>query len=133
MCALAIAGAGAVRRTRERRANEKPSPERIARERRAEAEAAMRGTDGTAASAAIARAVEADVLARTGVNLRGTSGSNAVRELGDAGLPEPAARELLAVVAACEDARFSPSGVAIDDMRALWQRAEAAIAVEPER
>lgn len=127
-CVAALALAGAVRRARERRANAAPSLDRIARQRRAEAEAAVKGDDGQAASAAIARAVEADVLARAGVNLRGTSGEAALQELVDAGVSEAAAELVLELLSECERARFSPSGVPIAEARALFQRAAETLA-----
>lgn len=126
-CALAIGAQGLVRRTRERRANAAPSNDEVARDRRSEAEAALRGDDGKAAASAIARSLEAAVLAETSVNVRGTAGDAAVRELADAGVTEDAAREVVAVLRACEDARFSPDGVSIDDARALWKRAESVL------
>jgi hypothetical protein len=127
LCVCAIALTGAVRKIRERRANAAPTPAMTARSRRAEAEDATRGTDGKAATAAIARAVEADVLAVTGVNVRGTSGDERLNELVDAGVSEDAARAVVAVLASCEDARFSPSGVAIEHAQDLWKRAKEAL------
>jgi hypothetical protein len=109
------------------RANAAPSSDKVARDRRAEAESALRGTDGKAAASAVARSLEAAVLAETSVNVRGTSGDAAIRELVDAGVTEDAAREAIAVLRACEDARFSPDGVSIDDAQALWKRAEAVL------
>jgi len=125
-CVSAIALSGAVRRARERRATAAPSPERIARDRRAEAEAALEQDDGKAAVAAIARALEAEILASTGVNIRGTSAAGAVRELADAGIPEATARAVVAVLSECQDARFAPDGVTIETARTLWKRAKAA-------
>ncbi|MBX3258862.1 MAG: BatD family protein [Labilithrix sp.] len=123
-CVAAIALTGAVRRARERRANAAPSPERVARERRAEAEAALKRDDGKAAAAAVARALEAELFASTGVNVRGTSGEGAVRELVDAGVTEATARAAMQLASECEDARFSPAGVEIEAARALWRRAK---------
>lgn len=123
-CAALIGAHGMVRRARGRRANAAPSNDKIARDKRAEAEAALRGDDGKAATSAVARALEAAVLATTNVNVRGTAGEGAERELVDAGVSEDAAREVVAVLRACEDARFSPDGVTIDDARKLWTRAE---------
>jgi hypothetical protein len=128
LCALAIVLGGAVRHVRQRRENTAPSPDKIARARRAEAAAAMRGTDGKAALAATLRAVEAGVLSATGVNVRGTSGEGAASELVEAGVEESAARAVVDVIAACEAGRFSPTDVAIEDARAVWKRAEAALA-----
>ena len=59
---------------REACAPRRPPPIASRRTRRAEAEDACRGEDGKAAMGAIARAVEADVLVRTDVNLRGAAG-----------------------------------------------------------
>jgi len=126
-CAMAMGGGELFRRARERRASRSPSPDRVARERRAEAGAACDGTDGGAAMGAIARAVEADVVARTGVNLRGTPTDAGRAELEDAGAPAEVAKEIAAVLAACADARFSPDGVDVAAARELWTRARAAL------
>ena len=126
-CMLAIVCGDAVRRARERRANAVPSHEKVAKEKHAEAEAAVKGTDGKAAAAAIERAVIADVLAEHGVNLRGTAGEKAIAELTEAGVAAATARELVAVVAECESARFAPSDVDIAPMRDLWKRAQTAL------
>ncbi len=126
---VAVIGfAGLARRARERRANAAPSPERIAKDRRAEAEAALKGEDAKAALAAVARALEAGVLAGTGVNVRGTSSDGAVAELGDAGVSTDTARAVTKILAECEDARFSPSGVKMETARELWQRAKETLA-----
>ncbi|OJY15161.1 MAG: hypothetical protein BGO98_22190 [Myxococcales bacterium 68-20] len=126
-CVSMIALGGAVRRARERRANAAPSPERIARDRRNEAESALKGDDGKATIAAIARAVEAEILASTGVNIRGTSGDGAVRELADAGVSETTAKSAMQILSECEGARFSPGGVTMDTAHSLWKRAKEAM------
>jgi oxygen tolerance protein BatD len=126
-CALAVSVGAAARRLRARRANAAPNPDKIARDRRDEAESALRGRDGKVAAAAVARAVEATVIAKTGVNIRGTSRDAALGELASAGADDDAAKNVLDVLRACEDARFSPDGVAIEDARALWARAKDAI------
>jgi hypothetical protein len=123
-CAAFIGANGVVRRARSRKAGAAPSHDKIAREKRAEAEAALRGDDGKAATSAIAGALEASVLAATKVNVRGTAGEGAERELVAAGVPDDAALEVVAVLRACEDARFSPDGVTIDDAKKLWKRAQ---------
>jgi hypothetical protein len=71
----------------------------------------MRGDDGKEAVARAARALEAEILARTGVNVRGTAGETALDELTDAGLDGAHADALLAALSALEEARFAPSGV----------------------
>lgn len=127
-CVLGIALTGAVKRARERRATEQPSPERIARERRNEADVALRGTDGAAAISAIARSLEAEIFAWSGVNVRGTSREDTRSALEEGGMNEAAAKELLATLAALEDARFSPTGVTMDEARGLASRAKEALA-----
>jgi hypothetical protein len=127
-CSLGIVLSSTIRRARERRKDAAPSPDRIARERRSEADAALKGDDGKAAVAAVARALEAEVLASTGVNVRGTSSDGAIRELIDAGVDEPAAKSLLDILSECENARFSPDGVAMGTARDLGKRAKEALA-----
>ena len=124
-CALALSAHGALGRYRERRSAASPSPDRIAKERRADADASCKGDDGNAAMGAIARAVEADVLLRTGVNLRGVASDTVKKELEDAGVDRDAASGIIAVVRACEDARFSPDGVQVEAARETWTRARA--------
>jgi hypothetical protein len=126
-CALVIVASDALKRARARRANAAPSNEKIAKDRHADAEAALKAEDGKAAAGAIIKAVEAEVLASHGVNLRGTSGEKALAELTEAGLTEAAAKELQAVLAECESARFAPTDVDIEPMRALWKRALKAL------
>lgn len=126
-CALVIAGRDALRRAQERRKNAAPAPDRIAKDRRGEAAAAVKGADGKAAAGAIERAVLAEILARTGVNLRGTSGDKALEELTEAGIKAERAKELLAILSECESARFAPTDVDVEPMRALWKRATLAL------
>lgn len=126
-CALALGAHGALGRRRERRAAASPSPDRIAKERRAEADAACKGDDGQAAMGAVARAVEADVLVRTGVNLRGAASDTVKSELEDSGVDAETAASILALLRTCEDARFSPDGVGIEAARDTWARARAVL------
>jgi hypothetical protein len=127
-CVLGIVLTGVVRRARDKRANAAPSPERIARTRRAEAESAMKSDDGKAALAAAVRAVEATLHASTGVNVRGTSGDGVLRELEAAGVSSATARSITRLLSECEDARFSPSGVTVESARAHWKRAKELLA-----
>ena len=126
-CALAIGAHGLFGRLRERRANAAPSVDKIAKTRREGAEDACRGSDGKTAMGAVARAVEAEVLAKTGVNVRGAAGDTAKLELEEAGVSTEEAARLLAILRACEDARFSPDGVAIEAARETWTRARSAL------
>jgi hypothetical protein len=126
-CALALGAQGALGRWRERRAAASPSIDRIAKARRAEADEACRADDGKAAMGAIARAVEADVLVRTDVNLRGAASDTIKVDLEGAGVGGEQAESVLAILRACEDARFSPDGVDIETARATWTRAKDAL------
>jgi len=123
-CVFAIGAHGAARRLREKRAAAAPSPERIAKERRAEADAAAKGDDAKAAMGAIARAIEAGVLAKTGVNVRGGDGATIARELEDAGVSSERTKTIVDLLRTCEDARFSPDGVTTTHARETWKRAE---------
>lgn len=76
---------------------------------------------------AVARAVQAAVVARTGVNLRGAALDGGADELVEAGVDAEKARLVIDVLKTCEDARFSPSGVSIDEARAAWQKGRDAI------
>ena len=71
---------------------------------------------------AIARAIEATVLARTGLNLRGTSIDSAERELEDHGVTHDVSHSITDVLRACADARFSPTGVEVSVARDAWKR-----------
>lgn len=121
-CAGALAFGGALVRARARRRERAPDPERLAKTRLAEAEAALGGTDGSAALAAVAKALEASVLAQTGVNIRGTTGRALVAELTERGVSGEAAEEISAILRACEDARFSPAGVSVQVARDIGSR-----------
>jgi hypothetical protein len=127
MCALVLGASGAVGRWRERRAAASPSVTQVAKTRREEADEACRGTDGAAAIGAIARAVEADVIARVGVNLRGAAGATGKKELEEAGVSEASAERVVAVLRRCEDVRFSPAGVDIETARETWASAKEAL------
>ncbi len=126
-CAIAVVGSRAFRKVRERQKGRAPDPARVEKERRAEAEAAVAADDGAKAVSAVARALEAAVFARTGVNARGATGSALVSELEATGVTADAARATAEALRACEDARFSPAGVSIDDARELWTRAKSAV------
>lgn len=130
-CALALGAHGFLGRYRARRAAASPSLDRIAKERRAAAEAACKGEDGSAAMGAIARAVEAEVLVRAGVNLRGAASDTVKAELEDAGVDADAAARILALLRSCEDARFSPDGVGIEAARETWSRARGELDALP--
>ncbi len=120
---LGIGAGSALGRLRQRRERAAPSPDRVARERREEADRAVRAADGKAAMGAIARAIEALVLAKTGVNVRGTRAETAKAELVAAGTDEGDVDGILSALRACEDARFSPDGVDASAARDTWDKA----------
>ncbi|MDB4941047.1 MAG: BatD, partial [Labilithrix sp.] len=72
-------------------------------------------------------ALEAGVLAETGVNLRGAARATSQAELAAAGVATAHADEILALAKECEDARFSPEGVDVKSAAALWERARAVL------
>jgi hypothetical protein len=129
-CALVLGAHGLLGRWREKRADASPSVESVAKTRRAEADEACRGGDdggGKAAMGAIARAIESGVLARTGVNLRGAAGDAGKTELVDAGVHAAQAKDVVALLRRCEDARFSPDGVEVATARETWASAKTAL------
>ncbi len=122
-CAFVLGAHGLLGRYRERRAVASPSLASLAKKRRAEAEAACASHDGKLAMGAVARAIEAEVLARTGVNLRGARFETVKGELEAAVGEGETCDGLMEILGACEDARFSPDGVTIDVARTTWARA----------
>ncbi len=126
-CAAGVVLTRLAKAARDKRRSRSSDPSRVAKEKRAEAEAALTGDDGARAVAAVVRAIEAGVIARTGVNPRGTTGDRLVKELCDAGAPDDAARDLADVLRASEDARFSPGGVSVQTARELWTKAQSAM------
>jgi hypothetical protein len=127
-CTSTLGALAMVRKVRERRAKRTPSPDNVAKARRADAKAACEGNDAKAALGAVVRAIHAVVLAETGVNLRGASATVARTELAGAGANNAAANGVLDALKACEDAQFSPDGVAMASVREVWARAEDAMA-----
>jgi hypothetical protein len=123
-CGLALAGAQAGRRLRERRAQKTASPQSLATERCAEADLACQRNDGKAAMRAIARAIEASVLSQTRVNVRGVDRASAIRELEDAGLDSASVEAIVAWLRSCDDASFSPVDFDIKEARKTWSEAK---------
>ena len=126
-CALVLGAHGLLGRWREKRASSSPSAQSIAKTQRAEADEACRGSDGKAAMGAIARAIVSDVLARTGVNLRGAAGDAGKTELEEGGVDATSAKDVVGLLRRCEDARFSPDGVDIASARETWASAKTAL------
>ena len=61
------------------------------------------------------------------MNLRGAALEDGRGDLVDAGVAEAHATSVVEVLKVCEDARFSPSGVSVDEARAAWQKGRAVI------
>lgn len=114
-----VFGSGLLRTVSTRRRTKRDDPAREAKARLDEAIAACKGADAAEAIGAVRRALDAAVLATTGVNLRGGSRDALSRELVDAGLSEETAEAVFALRGACEDARFAPGGADADRARAL--------------
>ncbi len=107
---LAAIGAAAARRSRTRAAERRNSPASALKQRERLLDAALKGDDGGAVDAASVRLIEAAAIASLGANLRASTGAALVRELTEAGAPEPVASEVRELLAACEAARFAPDG-----------------------
>lgn len=122
-CVLALGAHRATRHVRDKRARRGSSKERLAKERRDEAESAVRSADGKAAMGAIARAIESAVLEKTGVNVRGAHAEACRAELVENGVRAYDVDAILGLLRECEDARFSPRDVETDHAKAAWQRA----------
>lgn len=125
---LSATGARAAgKRLAARAAEKSASPERELDRRVREAASACEGTDARKADAAIVRALEQATIARRGVNVRGSTRASAKERLVEAGVKDAIAADLLALLAECEDARFSPDGAKADAARARWKRARAVL------
>lgn len=113
----------ALRKTKEAMEKRNRSPMRELARRTDAARAACDEKDARAADAAIVRLLEQAALAKHDVNVRGGTKSEAQRALEDAGVKEDVAKELIAILRACEDARFSPDDAGIDHARERFERA----------
>lgn len=125
--ASAAGARAAGKRVAARIAERNASPSRELERRVRDAEEACRGKDARAVDAAIVRALEHATIARRGVNVRGMTRAVALEALASAGVDAKIARELFAVLEACEAARFSPEGAEIGAARDRWTRAKAAL------
>jgi hypothetical protein len=128
--AIFVSAAGArsaMQKTKEAIAKRSASPARELARRIEAAKNACAGTDARAADAAVVRVLEQAAIVKHDVNVRGITSSEAVRALEQAGARTEVARELVATIRACEDARFSPDGGGIDAARERWERAQKVV------
>jgi hypothetical protein len=105
----------------------KTSPLTELRGRVAAARVACDGSDPRGADAAVARALEAAVVAHAGVSVRGAVGSEVVERLERAGVTRDAASGVAELLRECEVARFSPDAVDVAAARGRWNRAQNVI------
>jgi hypothetical protein len=117
----------AIQSVRERSAEKAASPETDLRAKLAAAEQANRGEDGRELSAATARAVESAIVMYADVTVRDARGGEARERLSEAGVTEDVASRVLAILAECEAARFSPDAVLVTVARARWKTAKEVI------
>ena len=117
----------AVRTVRDRAARVAASPETELRARLTAADRAARGDDARALAAATARALEAATIAYAEVNVRDARGGEAALRLVDAGVSDETARQVDALLAECEGARFSPDAPDLSEARARWQQARSIV------
>lgn len=125
---IARGGHRATSALRERRARDRASPERDLEVKTKRAAAALAAGDGRALAGAIEAMLASACILHTKVDVRGVAGEAVVRELADAGVPEVDAKELRAVLDACQEARFAPEGTPMPEGDALFGRAKAVIA-----
>ena len=117
----------AIQSVRERSAEKAASPETDLRAKLAAAEQANRGEDGRELTAATARAVESAIVMYADVTVRDARGGEARERLSEAGVTEDVASRVLAILAECEAARFSPDAVLVTVARARWKTAKEVI------
>ncbi len=124
---VAVAGRAAQRRAAHAWRHRTTSPLVTLKQRLAAARAACDGGDSRAADAAVARALEAAIVAHAGISIRGAVGAEVVSRLEGAGVAPDAASRVAELLRECEVARFSPGtadGVAV---RERWTRVQGAI------
>ena len=120
-CVLGLGAVGLVRRARRDRKERAPSADEIAKKRVSDVEKALKGEDGKAAFGAVSRALDALVHAKTGTSMKGAAGETIARELVDKGIAEAQVDAIIAIHRRCEDARFAPHDVPIDEARTAWK------------
>jgi hypothetical protein len=125
--AAAVGGRAAGRRVAAWTHARKTSPLTELRGRVAAARVACDGSDPRGADAAVARALEAAVVAHAGVSVRGAVGDEVVERLERAGVTHDAASGVAELLRECEVARFSPEAADVTSARGRWNRAQSVI------
>ncbi|WP_394837618.1 hypothetical protein LVJ94_11985 [Pendulispora rubella] len=120
-------GRVAGRRLKERIRTRNGSPDTLLKQRLQEADAAGAGTDARAADAAIARALEQAIIVKANVNVRAMATRQIATALIEHGVAEPVAQSIEELLAACEAARFAPTGSDIAVSRERWKAAQECI------
>jgi ribosomal protein S25 len=121
---LLVSGSTLRRKARERLSARKASPTRELALRLAEAEKAARGTDAGAIDAATLRYVAAAALAHTGVNVKGGTADEVIRDLEQRGVDGEASAALGRLLRSCEEARFAPEGADAEEAVERLRRAK---------
>jgi hypothetical protein len=121
---LLVSGSTLRRKTSERLSARKASPARELAARLAEAEKAASGKDASAMDAATLRLVAAAALAHTGVNVKGGTADEIIRDLEARGVAAETAAALGRLLRACEEARFAPEGASEEEAAQRFQRAK---------
>jgi hypothetical protein len=124
---VAVGGRAAGRRAAAWARARKESPLTELRGRVAAARVACGGSDPRGADAAVARALEAAVVAHAGVSVRGAVGNEVVERLERAGVMPDAASGVAELLRECEVARFSPDAADVAAARGRWTRAQSVI------
>jgi hypothetical protein len=128
---LVVAGGAASRRAAGAWRSRRTSPAADLKERVALAHVACEGKDARLADAAIARALEAAIVAHAGVSVRAAVGGEIVDRLERAGVVRETASRVADLMRECEAARFSPDDANLDGARSAardrWIRAQGAI------
>jgi hypothetical protein len=122
-----VVGRAAGKRASEWSRARRTSPITELRGRVAAARAACDKADPRGADAAVARALEAAVVAHAGVSVRGAVGDEVVERLERAGVAPDAATGIAELLRECEVARFSPDEADVTAARGRWTRAQGVI------
>jgi hypothetical protein len=128
--AIFVSAAGArtaMQKTKEAIAKLGASPMRELARRMETAKIACSNSDAGAADAAIVRVLEQAAVAKRDVNVRGGTKSEATSLLEEAGVKSDTAKELVAILLECEDARFSPDAGDMNNAKKRFERAQKVV------
>ncbi len=114
-------------RRRASKGDRKETPKSQLKTAQSEAEQALARGDAQAADSAVRRFVESATQHRLGISIRAIELDRLARSLMDAGVDEGAANDIVRILRDAEAARFAPGGATLDDARARFTRAKAAV------